>query len=75
MLLRRLEYLAALSREGHFGRAAEACHVTQPALSAGIRKLEQEMHARARDLEFEEAARIRDEINFIKSRYLEMRPA
>jgi DNA-binding transcriptional LysR family regulator len=43
MLLRRLEYLAALSREGHFGRAAEACHVTQPALSAGIRKLEQEL--------------------------------
>lgn len=43
MLLRRLEYLAALSREGHFGRAAQACHVTQPALSAGIRKLEQEL--------------------------------
>lgn len=43
MLLRRLEYLAALAREGHFGRAAEACHVTQPALSAGIRKLEQEL--------------------------------
>ncbi len=43
MLLRRLEYLAALSREGHFGRAAEACHVTQPALSAGILKLEREL--------------------------------
>ncbi|GAA1539062.1 LysR family transcriptional regulator [Nocardioides humi] len=43
MLLRRLEYLTALAREGHFGRAAEACHVTQPALSAGIRKLEQEL--------------------------------
>ncbi|HWJ09941.1 MAG TPA: LysR family transcriptional regulator [Nocardioides sp.] len=43
MLLRRLEYLAALSREGHFGRAAHACHVTQPALSAGILKLEGEL--------------------------------
>jgi excinuclease ABC subunit B len=41
-------------------------------LAAKIRKLEQDMHARARDLEFEEAARIRDEILFIKSRYLEM---
>lgn len=43
MLLRRLEYLAALSRERHFGRAATECHVTQPALSAGIRKLESEL--------------------------------
>lgn len=44
MLLRQLEYLTALAREGHFGRAAEACHVSQPALSAGIRKLETEFH-------------------------------
>jgi DNA-binding transcriptional LysR family regulator len=43
MLLRQLEYLNALAREGHFARAAEACHVTQPALSAGIRKLETEL--------------------------------
>lgn len=43
MLLRQLEYLSALSREGHFGRAAETCHVSQPALSAGIRKLEAEL--------------------------------
>ena len=43
MLLRQLEYLNALAREGHFGRAAEACHVSQPALSAGIRKLETEL--------------------------------
>lgn len=47
MDLRRLEYLTALAREGHFGRAAEACHVTQPALSAGIRKLEQELGVQA----------------------------
>ncbi|MFF0501782.1 LysR substrate-binding domain-containing protein [Nocardia aobensis] len=44
MLLRQLEYLNALARKGHFGRAAEACHVSQPALSAGIRKLEDELH-------------------------------
>lgn len=43
MLLRQLEYLSALAREGHFGRAAAACHVSQPALSAGIRKLETEL--------------------------------
>lgn len=43
MLLRQLEYLTALAREGHFGRAAEACHVSQPALSSGIRKLETEL--------------------------------
>ncbi|MDQ0994251.1 LysR family transcriptional regulator [Streptomyces sp. V3I7] len=46
MLLRQLEYLSALSREGHFGRAAEACHVSQPALSSGIRKLEAELGVR-----------------------------
>lgn len=43
MLLRQLEYLSALAREEHFRRAADACHVTQPALSAGIRKLEAEL--------------------------------
>lgn len=43
MLLRQLEYLTALARESHFGRAAQACHVSQPALSAGIRKLEAEL--------------------------------
>lgn len=43
MFVRQMHYLVALSREKHFGRAAEACHVTQPTLSAGIRKLEQEL--------------------------------
>lgn len=43
MLMRQLEYLTALARVSHFGHAAEACHVTQPALSAGIRKLEAEL--------------------------------
>jgi hypothetical protein len=43
MLLRQLEYLTALARERHFARAAEACDVSQPALSAAIRKLESEL--------------------------------
>jgi len=43
MFIRQLEYLVALAREKHFARAAEACCVSQPALSAGIRHLEQEL--------------------------------
>ncbi|MBF8187222.1 LysR family transcriptional regulator [Nonomuraea sp. K274] len=43
MLLRQLEYLVALARERHFARAAAACHVSQPSLSAAIRKLEREL--------------------------------
>ncbi len=43
MLLRQLEYLVALARERHFARAAEACYVSQPALSEGLRKLETEL--------------------------------
>jgi DNA-binding transcriptional LysR family regulator len=39
-VLDKLEYLLALSRERHFGRAAETCGVTQPTLSAGIKQLE-----------------------------------
>jgi DNA-binding transcriptional LysR family regulator len=45
MVLRQLEYLAALAREKHFGRAAEACHVSQPTLSAAIRLLEEDLGA------------------------------
>ena len=37
----KLEFLLALAREQHFGRAAEACGVTQPTLSAGIKQLEE----------------------------------
>ena len=43
MLLRHLEYLTALAAERHFARAAAACHVSQPSLSAGIRRLEAEL--------------------------------
>ena len=41
--LRQLEYVIALARERHFGRAAAACHVSQPSLSGGIRSLEAEL--------------------------------
>jgi len=37
----KLEFLLALAREQHFGRAAEVCGVTQPTLSAGIKQLEE----------------------------------
>lgn len=40
VLLDKLEFLLALAREKHFGRAAEACGVTQPTLSAGVKQLE-----------------------------------
>src|SRR5271154_2410477 len=39
-MLDKLNYLIALAQEQHFGRAAEACGVTQPTLSAGIKQLE-----------------------------------
>src|SRR5690242_14499898 len=38
--LKQLQYLVALKDHGHFGRAAEACFVTQSTMSAGIRELE-----------------------------------
>ncbi|HZO23155.1 MAG TPA: LysR family transcriptional regulator [Steroidobacteraceae bacterium] len=43
MFIRQLEYLAALAREKHFVKAAEVCHVSQPALSSAIRRLEEEL--------------------------------
>lgn len=43
MILRQLQYLTALARERHFVRAARACNVTQPTLSAGIKQLEREL--------------------------------
>lgn len=39
--LRQLQFLVALGETGSFSRAAEACHVTQPTLSAGIKELEE----------------------------------
>ena len=43
MTLRELEYLVALARFRHFGRAAEACCVSQPTLSTQLKKLEGEL--------------------------------
>jgi len=43
MFIRQLEYLVTLARERHFARAAEVCCVSQPALSAAIRHLEEEL--------------------------------
>jgi DNA-binding transcriptional LysR family regulator len=42
-LIDKLDYILALAREKHFGRAAETCGVTQPTLSAGLKQLEQQM--------------------------------
>jgi len=42
-LIDKLEFILALAREEHFGRAAEACGVTQPTLSAGVKQLEEQM--------------------------------
>jgi DNA-binding transcriptional LysR family regulator len=41
LIVRYLDYLVALARERHFARAAAACNVTQPTLSAGIKQLEE----------------------------------
>jgi DNA-binding transcriptional LysR family regulator len=41
-LLASMKYLVALNEHRHFARAAEACHITQPALSNALRALEQE---------------------------------
>jgi LysR family hydrogen peroxide-inducible transcriptional activator len=41
--LTQLEYLLAVDHERHFGKAAKACHVSQPSLSAQIQKFEDEL--------------------------------
>ncbi len=43
VLNRKLEYLIALAKEGHFARAAAACHVSQPTLSPAIQEFEAEL--------------------------------
>lgn len=43
MNIRDLTYVQAVAKLKHFGRAAEACHVSQPALSSQIKKLEDEL--------------------------------
>lgn len=53
LTLKQFRYFEALAREGHFGRAAEACAISQPALSMQIKELEETLGA---DL-FERSAR------------------
>jgi LysR family hydrogen peroxide-inducible transcriptional activator len=45
MTLTEMRYIVALSRERHFGRAAEACHVSQPTLSVALKKVEGQLGA------------------------------
>jgi LysR family hydrogen peroxide-inducible transcriptional activator len=45
LTLRQLRYFEALARDGHFGRAADACAVSQPALSMQIKELEESLGA------------------------------
>jgi LysR family hydrogen peroxide-inducible transcriptional activator len=44
MTLTELRYIVAVARERHFGRAADACFVSQPTLSVAVRKLEEELN-------------------------------
>ncbi len=46
MTLTELKYIVAVSRERHFGRAAEACHVSQPTLSVAVKKLEDDLEVK-----------------------------
>ena len=46
MTLTELKYIVAVARERHFGRGAEACHVSQPTLSVAIKKLEDELQVK-----------------------------
>ena len=46
MTLTELKYIVAVARERHFGKGAEACHVSQPTLSVAIKKLEDELQVK-----------------------------
>ena len=46
MTLTELKYIVAVAREKHFGRAADACFVSQPTLSVAIKKLEDELEVK-----------------------------
>jgi LysR family hydrogen peroxide-inducible transcriptional activator len=45
MTLTEMRYVVALARERHFGKAAEACHVSQPTLSVALKKLKGQIGA------------------------------
>src|ERR1700733_14022446 len=62
LTLRQLRYVEALSRHGHFGHAADACAISQPALSMQIKELEESLGAAL----FERSARRVQLTNFGK---------
>ena len=49
MNIQQLEYLVAVDKHKHFGKAAHACFITQPTLSAMIHKLEEELDVKIFD--------------------------
>ena len=46
MTLTELKYIVAVAREKHFGKGADACHVSQPTLSVAVKKLEDELQVK-----------------------------
>lgn len=79
MTLTELRYLVAVARERHFGRAAEACFVSQPTLSVAVKKIEDELgvalfERRASDVAptalgervVEQAQRVLEEVEILK---------
>ena len=46
MTLTELKYIVAVARERHFGKAADACFVSQPTLSVAVKKLEEELEVK-----------------------------
>ena len=45
MTLTEMRYIVALARERHFGKAADACHISQPTLSVALKKVEGQLGA------------------------------
>ena len=59
MTLTELRYIVTLAQEQHFGHAAERCHVSQPTLSVGVKKLEEEPKAQeVEDEDLDKADRV-----------------
>lgn len=85
MNIQQLEYLLAVDKYKHFGKAAQACFITQPTLSAMVQKIEDELEAKIfdrtshpiRTTDFgkeilKEVQRVLDAINHLKDRALEL---
>ncbi len=61
MTLTELKYIVAVAQHRHFGRAAKACYVSQPTLSLGIKKLEEELGLNIFEREARNELRITDQ--------------